>query len=97
MESSSDTSGGVVQVYLIQTEGRAILVDAGCETMPDFDMKNFIGPVKALSNMGIRPEEITDLILTHAHHDHIECTKYFTKAAVYIQKERLQHSRYRTC
>lgn len=24
------------------------LVAAGCETMPDFDMKDFIGPVKAL-------------------------------------------------
>ena len=32
----------VFYLYLIQTEGRAILVDAGCETMPDFDMKNFI-------------------------------------------------------
>lgn len=83
----------VFYVYLIQTEGRAILVDAGCETMPDFDMKNFIGPVKALSNMGIRPEEITDLILTHAHHDHIECTKYFTKAAVYIQKDEYEEGK----
>ena len=77
----------VFKVYLIRTENRLILVDAGCETMPDFDMRDFIGPVKALNNIGISPEEITDLIITHAHHDHIECAKYFKNAVTYIQKD----------
>ena len=77
----------IFRVYLIRTENRLILVDAGCETMPGFDMKDFIGPVKVLQNIGISPEEITDLIITHAHHDHIECAKYFKNAALYIQKD----------
>ena len=77
----------VFKVYLIRTENRLILVDAGCETMPGFDMKDFIGPIKALNNIGISPEEITNVIITHAHHDHIECAKYFKNAALYIQKD----------
>ena len=77
----------IFRVYLLKTENRLILVDAGCETMPGFDMRDFIGPVKALNNIGISPEEITDLIITHAHHDHIECAKYFKNAALYIQKD----------
>ena len=77
----------VFRVYLIRAENRLILVDAGCETMPGFDMTDFIGPVKALNNIGISPDEITDLIITHAHHDHIECAKYFKNAALYIQKD----------
>ena len=77
----------VFKVYLIRTENRLILVDAGCETMPGFDMKDFIGPIKALNNIGISPEEITDVIITHAHHDHIECAKYFKNAVIYIQKD----------
>lgn len=77
----------VFMVYLIKTENRLILADAGCETMPGFVMTDFIGPVKALNNIGISPEEITDLIITHAHHDHIECAKYFKKAVIYIQKD----------
>lgn len=77
----------VFMIYLLKTENRLILVDAGCETMPGFDMKDFIGPVKALNNIGISPEEITDLIITHAHHDHIECAKYFKNAVIYIQKD----------
>ena len=77
----------VFRVYLLKTENRLILVDAGCETMPGFDMKDFIGTVKALYNIGISPDEITDLVITHSHHDHIECAKYFKNAAVYIQRD----------
>lgn len=77
----------VFKIYLIRTENRLILVDAGCETMPGFDMKDFIGPIKALNNIGISLEKITDVIITHAHHDHIECAKYFKNAALYIQKD----------
>lgn len=77
----------VFMVYLIKTENRLILVDAGCETMPGFVMTDFIGTVSALKNIGIKPEEITDLIITHAHHDHIECVKYFKNAIIYIQKD----------
>ena len=77
----------IFRVYLLKTENRLILVDAGCVTMPDFDMRDFIGPIKALNNIGISPDEITDLIITHAHHDHIECAKCFKNAAVYIQKD----------
>ena len=74
-------------VYLMKTENRLILVDAGCETMPGFEMTDFIGSIKALNNIGISPEVITDLMITHAHHDHIECAKYFKNAVIYIQKD----------
>lgn len=77
----------VFRVYLIRTENRLILVDAGCETMPGFDMTDFIGPIKALNNIGISPDEITDLIITHAHHDHIECASRFQNAVIYIQND----------
>ena len=77
----------VFMVYLIKTENRLVLADAGCETMPGFVMTDFIGTVKALRNIGVKADEITDLIITHAHHDHIECAKYFKNAVIYIQKD----------
>ena len=61
----------VFKVYLIKTDEKLILVDAGCETMPGFDMREFVGTVKAIKNIGVSPEEITDVIITHSHHDHI--------------------------
>ena len=77
----------VFLIYLIKTDNKLIMVDAGCESMPDFNMKNFIGPIKALENICIRANDITDLIITHSHHDHIECAKYFKNAVIYIQKD----------
>ena len=74
-------------VYLIELFGRLVLVDAGCETMPGFEMKNFVGTVKALENMGISADDITDVIITHSHHDHIECVKYFKNTLIHIQKD----------
>ena len=75
------------KVYLIKTDEKLILADAGCETMPGFVMEEFIGTVKALNNINITPEDITDVIITHAHHDHIECVKYFKNAMIHIQKD----------
>ena len=73
--------------FLIKTEERKILVDAGCETMPGFVMRDFIGPLKALEKLNVNPADITDVIITHSHHDHIECVKYFKNAVIYIQRD----------
>lgn len=75
----------VFLIYLIKTDDKNILIDAGCETMPRFEMRNFIGSVKALENAGVATDDITDIVLTHAHHDHIECVKYFPNALIHIQ------------
>lgn len=74
-------------VYLIETEGRKILADAGCVTMPNFAMHDFIGPIEALRSYGISPEEITDVLITHAHHDHIECVGAYPNAVVTLQAD----------
>lgn len=74
-------------VYLIECGNRKILVDAGCDTMPGFHLKYHISPPKALEKLGIRAEEITDVILTHAHHDHAEAVGHFRNAVIYLQRE----------
>ncbi len=73
-------------IYLIETKNRKILVDAGCDTMPGFTLSHFIGPVRALQMYGVNPEDITDVVITHSHHDHIESVGKFPNATVYIHK-----------
>lgn len=80
-------------VYLIKTDDKKILVDAGCETMPGFVMENFDGTIKALEKRGYSPDEITDVIITHAHHDHIECVKYFHNAVIHIQADEYENGK----
>ncbi len=77
-------------IYLIKTDSKLILVDAGCETMPGFEMKNFIGPVKALEDINISVNDISDVVITHSHHDHVECVKYFKNSVIHIQKDEFE-------
>ena len=83
----------VFKIYLVKIDCALVLIDAGCETMPGFEMRNFIGAVAALKNINVEPEQITDVILTHSHHDHIECVKYFKNALVHIQREEYESAR----
>ena len=83
----------VFKLYLIKTGEKLILVDAGCETMPGFVMVDFIGTVKALENIGVSPDEITDVVITHSHHDHIECVKYFENALIHIQQDEYENGK----
>lgn len=80
-------------IYLLQAGDRNILVDAGCEYMPGFVMRDFISPVEALAKAGLRPEEITDVIITHAHHDHMEALHRFPGAVVHIQQDECENGR----
>ncbi len=73
-------------VYLIQTNERNILIDAGCDTMPGFMMKRFYSPAFVLRQAGVSADEITDLVITHAHHDHIDAAWRYPHATVYISK-----------
>lgn len=62
-------------IYLIKIGDRNIIVDAGCDTMPGFDMKNFCSPAFVLRQVGLCTNDITDVIITHSHHDHNEIIK----------------------
>ncbi len=73
-------------VYLIKHGDRNILIDAGCDTMPGFKMRRFYSPAFVLRSVGVSSDEITDVIITHSHHDHIEGLKHFKNATVHISK-----------
>ena len=47
-------------------------------------MENFYSPVEVLKQLGMEADEITDVIITHAHHDHIDALRCFEKAKVYL-------------
>lgn len=61
--------GKLSNIFLIRGD-QSILVDAG--SPDDYDTI-----VSELSNFGIKPEEITAVVLTHAHSDHAGTAKKF--------------------
>lgn len=74
-------------IYLIQTGKRNILIDAGCNDGAGFVMSVFDKPVNILKQYGLMPEDITDIVITHHHHDHIEAVKDYPKAIIHMQRE----------
>lgn len=73
--------------YLIETEKRKILVDAGCDNGAGFPMSIFCTPTEALKFAGIEPSDITDVILTHSHTDHVASSRHFISARFYVQQD----------
>lgn len=71
--------------YLIETENRKILVDVGCDDGAGFKMSIFKKPVLVLEEYGLNTSDITDVVITHAHHDHIAAIKTYTNAMIHIQ------------
>jgi len=74
-------------IYLIQDGARNILVDAGCNDGAGFDMTIFSKPADIVKAYGLMPEDITDIVITHHHHDHIEAVKDYPNAIIHMQKE----------
>ena len=81
-------------VWLIRGGGRNILFDSGYhrETfLKYFPSTEYIRPDEAVKLAGVQPEEITDIIISHAHWDHMGGIDLFPKATVWIQKEEFRY------
>jgi glyoxylase-like metal-dependent hydrolase (beta-lactamase superfamily II) len=78
-------------IWLIRGNGRNILVDAGfLRDIPEaqgFEVANYIRPDSTLLKIGLKPGDITDIILSHPHWDHIDGIGLFPNAHIWIQKE----------
>ena len=56
--------------FLLRTAGRTVLVDAGVGTI-DNGKYSGGGFLESLRSHGVRPEDVTDVVFTHLHFDHV--------------------------
>lgn len=75
---------------------RIVLVDTGFmregigEAMSvRFNVPYWISPLRMLAEMGVAPEAVTDVVISHAHFDHMGSIGKFTKARLHIQKREI--------
>ena len=82
-EISADSGGKIpldVNVLLVQTGDATILVDAGLDEPESNWNRRFLdrwprsvrtpGVVAGLASMGVKPEDVTHVLITHTHFDH---------------------------
>ncbi len=84
-----------MMVWLLKgPAARNVLVDAGFyrdSLMKSAKPRGYVRPDSAVMKAGVRPEQVTDLVLTHVHWDHIDGVDLFPKAHVWIQKAEYEY------
>jgi glyoxylase-like metal-dependent hydrolase (beta-lactamase superfamily II) len=81
-------------IWLIKGGGKNILFDCGFyhdKFVQRWHPADFVKPSEALANAGLKPEDITDVIISHIHWDHADGFDLFPKAKIWIQKEELEY------
>jgi glyoxylase-like metal-dependent hydrolase (beta-lactamase superfamily II) len=80
-----------VMVWLLEgSNGRKVLVDSGFyrpQFLEQWKPQNFRTPAAAVEAAGVKPDAITDIIISHAHWDHVDGADLFPKATIWIQRD----------
>jgi glyoxylase-like metal-dependent hydrolase (beta-lactamase superfamily II) len=77
-------------VWLVRGNGRTILIDSGFYRQKFLDQwkpRDFLNPAEAVAQFGVKPDEVTDVVLTHMHWDHADGMDLFPKARIWLQKD----------
>jgi len=81
-------------VWLIRGGGHNILFDSGFHRARWFKLwtiKDFLRPDDAVKLAGVQPDQITDIVISHAHWDHMGGIDLFPNATVWIQREEFRY------
>lgn len=74
--------------YLVEKNGAYTLIDTGFEDArlrKQFGLKKFKSARELLSMAGVKPEQISRVILTHSHFDHAGNLPHFKNSRIFIQ------------
>jgi glyoxylase-like metal-dependent hydrolase (beta-lactamase superfamily II) len=77
-------------IWLLRGNGRVILFDAGfhrARWLQQFTIADFIPPDSAVRLAGVAPDDVTDVIVSHAHWDHMGGIDRFSNATIHIQRD----------
>ncbi len=81
-------------IWLVRGNGKNILVDSGFyrpQFFKSWKVNDFTKPSETVQRLGLKPDDITDVIITHAHWDHADGADLFPNAKIWIQKDELQY------
>ena len=71
--------------------GETTLVDTGTGKVWGPKFKGFFPPEQLVARLGIKPEQVTKIVITHMHFDHVgggaEFAEMFPDAKFYVQKK----------
>lgn len=75
-------------VWIVRDADRTVLFDTGFfreSWLGRFDVRDYVRPDQAVARAGIDPADVTDIVVSHAHWDHMGGVELFPNATVWIQ------------
>ncbi len=87
---ADETLDVALAVWVIRNDDRVVLFDTGFfreQWFERFDVQDFVRPDRALSAIGLAAGDITDIVLSHAHWDHMGGLELFPAATAWIQAD----------
>ena len=81
-------------IWLIRGGGRTILFDSGFHRdtfSKQVPITDYLRPDEAVKTAGVEPDAVTDIVISHAHWDHLGGIDLFPKANVWIQKDEYRY------
>ena len=81
-------------MWLLRRGDELILVDTGYDESEaaDRDRPIRLDPVEALAPLGVKPADITQLIVTHLHYDHAGGLHLFPNATLHLQAAEMAYA-----
>ena len=81
-------------IWVLKSGDQVILVDTGYDPVEAKRRGRAIlrPPVKALEAVGVMPDEVKDVIVTHLHYDHAGCLADFPNATLHIHPTELAYA-----
>jgi glyoxylase-like metal-dependent hydrolase (beta-lactamase superfamily II) len=85
-----------LMVWLIRAPNsdRIVLMDAGFyrdKFITRWKPVDYVRPSAAVERLGIHPEQVTDIIVSHVHWDHLDGADLFPSARIWIQRAEYEY------
>ena len=82
-------------IWVMRAPGRVVLLDAGFyrdKFLVRWKPQDFVRPSEALRRgLGIEPDQVTDIVISHTHWDHADGADLFPRATIWIQKDEYEY------
>ena len=81
-------------VWLMRGGGRTVLMDAGFyrdKFIERWKPVGFMKPSDALAPLGVKPSDVTDIVISHVHWDHLDGADLFPRARIWLQRAEYEH------
>ena len=78
-----------MMIWLLRGNGRTVLFDAGFhgeQYIAQWKPKDYVRPDAALAPLKVAAADVTDVIVSHVHWDHLDGASLFPRARVWIQQ-----------